>query len=210
MRMFRRMAAAAAAIGMVGAAAVGTAATASADQSGPDHSTASVKVRGGHTSVVTAPGIASALLSAGIAPVALLPGTAGARITKKIAAVRFQFPVTGGSASLKPLAANIGHSGGILFLDLKTGQKISVSDFTINLGRGVLTGVVNGNPHVRVPLFSLSLKRATLNSGHHFVSARGIVVRLTGVAAKALDATFSTHLFKGGMLIGWANSLLRI
>lgn len=208
MRMSRRLAVVTAA-GVLAATAVSATSAAWAGQASPSRPSAAVQLRGGQTSVVTAPGIASALLGAGIAPIALLPGTAGARITKSGAAVRFQFPVTGGSASLKPLAATIRHQGGILFLDLKTGKKISVSSFTINLGKGVLTGLVNGDPHARVPLFRLSLKHAVLTSGHHFVAARGIVVRLTAVAAHALDVTFGTSLFKGGLLIGWANSNLR-
>lgn len=96
---------------------------------------------GGQTSVVTAPGLAATLLGHGIVPLATLPGTEGAATGKSGIAVKFTFPVTGGSVNLKQLTGTIGHSGGILFIAPATGKKITVSDFVINLKQKVLTAV---------------------------------------------------------------------
>jgi hypothetical protein len=74
----------------------------------------------------------------------------------------------------------------------------------------VLTGIVNGNPHARVPLFHLGLAHAKLKVGPHAVAASRIRLRLTKTAAGALNAAFGTTVFKGGMLIGTAAALLRI
>jgi hypothetical protein len=66
----------------------------------------------------------------------------------------------------------------------RNGKTIEVSRFTIDLTHGDLTGIVNGNPAVRVPLFRLDLSHAGLAVGRHLVKARGIVLTLTSVAAR--------------------------
>ena len=72
--------------------------------------------------------------------------------------------------TLNPLGGKIRHRGGILFLNLKNGKKIEVSRFTIDRDRADLTGIANGDPKVRVPLFRLdpvrtpSSRRASTSS----------------------------------------------
>jgi hypothetical protein len=75
--------------------------------------------------------------------------------------------------------------------------------------QGVLTAEVNGNPKIRVPLLQLSLAHATIHAGGHYVQISGIVLTLTGTAARALDATFGTTLFQPGLELGTASTLLR-
>src|SRR5579875_3694287 len=104
MRMFRRFAVAVAAAGILLGTGAGVASAATA--SSPACS--SVHLKGGETSLTTAPGIAAALLSHGIVPLATLPGTEGASVGKSGVAVQFGFPVTGGSVNLKQLTGTIG------------------------------------------------------------------------------------------------------
>jgi hypothetical protein len=191
MRAFQRLATAitGAALLTVSAAAAAPAATV---HQATGHATR-VQVQGGHTTVTTAPGIADDLISHHIIPTAIPPGTEHVRHTKSGVIVKFRFPVTGGKASLNPLGGSIRHRGGILFSDPKTGKKIAV-----------------GNPHARVPLFHLGLAHAVLKAHHHWVTARGIVLRLTKTAAKALNTTFATTLFKPGLKIGTAATKIRI
>jgi hypothetical protein len=210
MRALLRLAGATIAALLVAVTAAGAASAGTARQGQPAGHAAPVVLRGGRTVVTTAPGIAAALLGSGIVPITTLPGTEGVLVTKAGPLVRLGFPVTGGRVSLNPLGGRIQHRGGILFLDVKTGKQIMVSDFTINLGSRVLTGIVNGNPHARVPVFRLGLAHSTLRVHRHWVTARGITARLTKVAASALDATFHTSLFKPGMLIGTAGTTLHI
>ena len=164
----------------------------------------------GQTTVTTAPGIASALLGAGIVPLAVNPGQQTVLIRNGQPLARFAFPVTGGWARLHPLSGTIEHRGGILFTDLKTGKQVEVGNFTISLRQGVLTGIVNGNSKVRIAIFNLSLAHARLWVHGHIVRAANIMVTLTATAAKALDATLGTSLFQPGMTIGTAATTLRI
>jgi hypothetical protein len=206
MRVFKRVATVAMAAGLF-AGAAGAASAAAATQA--PKSASQVWLTGGDTSVTTAPGIAAALLGHGIVPLATLPGTEGAKVSSSGVAVRFTFPVTGGWLNAATLHGTIWHQGGILFLDPATGKQLEVSDFIISVHQGVLTAEVNGNPKVRVPLLRLSLAHATIHAGWHYVQINGIVLTLTGTAASALDATFSTTLFKAGLELGTASTVLR-
>jgi hypothetical protein len=203
MRMFKRVAIVATMAGLVIGPA---AATASASTATPS---AQVRLTGGATTVTTAPGIAAALLGNGIVPIATLPGSEGAQVGGGGVAVRFTFPVTGGWLNAAKLTGTIGHSGGILFADVPAGRQIAVSDFVISVHQGVLTAEVNGNPKVRVPLLKLSLAHAAIHKGWHSIKISGIVLTLTSAAASALDATFGTTLFKPGLELGTASTVLR-
>jgi hypothetical protein len=168
-----------------------------------------VHLRSGATAVTTAPGIAAALLTHGIVPLATWPGSQSVQSPASGPAVRFTFPVTGGRVTLSPLGGTIDHRGGILFLNAKNGKKIKVSRFIIDLAHADLTGIVNGNPRARVPLFRLDLSHARLAAGKHIVTARGIGLTLTSAAAKALNAALGTKLFSAGLKLGTASTLLR-
>jgi len=205
MRMFKRVAIIATMAGLV----AGPVAAASSASASTATRSAQVRLTGGETTVTTAPGIATTLLGNGIVPIATLPGTEGAQVGGGGVAVRFAFPVTGGWLNAGKLTGTIWHKGGILFAGVPAGKQIAVSDFVINVHQGVLTAEVNGNPKVRVPLFRLNLAHARIHSGRHYVQISGIVLTLTSTAASALDATFGTTLFKPGLELGTASTLLR-
>jgi len=210
MRVFKRVAVIGVLAGLViGPVALTTSASAAPGGTRAAQRTHQVRLTGGDTSVTTAPGIAAALLGHGIVPIATLPGTEGARIGSGGVVVRFTFPVTGGWLNAAKLTGTIRHKGGILFADVPAGKQILVSDFVISVHQGVLTAEVNGNPKVRVPLLRLSLAHAAIASGRHYVRISGIVVTLTGAAASALNATFGTSLFKPGLELGTASTVLR-
>ena len=208
MRMFRRLAVAAAGASLLLAPLFGTAA-ASASTHAPASRHSSVWLKGGTTTVTTAPGIAVTLIKNGIVPVGVAPGTEQLALVHGAAAARFAFPVTGGRVSLSPLGGTINHRGGILFVNVKTGQHVEVSNFTIDLTRGDLTGIVNGNPSARVALFTLSLAHAKLSAGKHCLTATGITVDLTAGAAAALNSALGTTLFAGGLDLGTAATSVR-
>ncbi len=206
MRKLRYLAAVVAVTGLLTGSAV-TAASAATSPGAAARGAAGVHLRGGTTAVTTAPGVASALLRSGIVPKAVWPGSERVLHGKNGVAVRFAFPVTGGRVTLSPLGGNIYHDGGIVFRNTKNGKTIEVSRFTIDLTRGDLTGIVNGNPAARVPLFRLS--HAKLAVCRHLVKAQGIVLTLTPVAAKALNAALGTKLFSAGLELGTARTVLR-
>lgn len=198
-----------AAVTVIAGLLAGSAATASAATSQPARpQAAAVHLTGGATTVTTAPGVASTLLDKGIVPLATSPGSQSV-LAQGGPAVRITFPVTGGQVTLSPLGGQIGHSGGILFLNAANGKEIQVSQFTIDLTHADLTGIVNGNPATRIPLFKLGLSHAKLAAGKHTVTASGIGVTLTATAAKALNAALRTTLFSAGLNLGTAGTLLR-
>lgn len=209
MRMFKRLAVAIAAAGVVLGSAAGVASASPASAHQQPATSSVVHITGGQTSLVTAPGIAAVLLGHGIVPLATLPATEGAAIGKSGIAVKFAFPVTGGKVNLRQLTGWFGHNGGIEFISPATGRQIKVSNFVINIKQKVLTAIVNGNPKVRVPLLSLSLAHAKIAAGKHAVAITGIVARLTKAAAGALDATFGTTLFTPGLELGTTGTLLK-
>jgi hypothetical protein len=209
MRAFRRLAAVTAVSGLF---LVPTAVAASASTSqaaSPAAQARPVHLTGGTTQVTTAPGIAVALLKNGIVPVPA--GRAREAVLNRHGqvAVRFGFPVTGGHVTLSPLGGTVDHRGGITFIDITSGKSITVGRFVINLRAAVLTGIVNGNPKVRVPLFRLNLSHARLRAGKHQVRAAGIVLTLTKTAAGALNSTLGTSLFSAGLKVGTAATVLR-
>jgi len=207
MRRFRYLAAAMAITGLLAGSA--TAASAATSQPARAQAAAAVHLRSGATAVTTAPGVAAALLTNGLVPLATWPGSQSVQFPASGPAVRFTFPVTGGRVTLSPLGGTIDHRGGILFLNAKNGKKIKVSSFTIDLTHADLTGIVNGNPQARVPLFRLDLSHARLAAGKHIVTAGGIGLKLTAAAAKALNAALGTKLFSAGLKLGTASTLLR-
>ena len=60
-----------------------------------------------------------------------------------------------------------------------------------------------------VPLFRLDLSHAKLAAGKHIATARGIGLKLTSTAAKALNSALGTKLFSAGLKLGTARTLLR-
>jgi hypothetical protein len=106
-------------------------------------------------------------------------------------------------------ACHIYHQGGILFFNAKNGKQVEVSQFTIGLTHGDLTGIVNGNPKARVRLFGLDLSHAKLMAGKHVVTARNVGLKLTKVAASALNTALGTKLFSAGLRLGTAGTVLR-
>jgi len=208
MRGFRHLAAVIAIAGLVTGSAA-TAASAAASQPAGAQGAAAVHLRGGATAVTTAPGIVPALLKNGIVPLATWPGTQSVLSAKSGPAARFAFPVTGGRVTLSPLGGTVRHAGGILFLNVTNGKTIKVSRFTIDLSHADLTGIVNGNPKARVPLFRLDLSHARLAAGQHTITASGIGLTLTRVAAAALNTALGTRLFSAGLKLGTARTLLR-
>jgi hypothetical protein len=208
MRRLRYLAAFAAITSVLTGSAV-TAASAATSQGAGAQAAAGVRLHGGTTAVTTAPGVASALLQHGIVPRATWPASQSVLSLKSGPAVRFAFPVTGGLVSLSPLGGNVYHGGGILFRNVNNGKMIEVSLFTIDLTHGDLTGIVNGSPKARVPLFRLDLSHAKLAAGKHLVTARGIGLKLTAVAARALNAALGTRLFSAGLELGTAKTVLR-
>jgi hypothetical protein len=169
---------------------------------------APTRLVGGTTTVTTGPGIAATLLRNGILPLATPPGRQSFGYDRGLT-TSFSFPVTGGAVDLTTLAGTIEHRGGIVFVNVRNGKKLKVSDFVIDTTTGVLTGRVNATS-TRVPVFQLDLSAATVNARGNQVKVGNIDVRLTGVAAGALNSALGTSVFAEGLDIGTARTALRV
>jgi len=164
---------------------------------------------GGTTTVTTGPGIAATLLRNGILPLATPPGRQSIGISHGSLTTSFSFPVTGGAVDLATLAGTIRHRGGIVFINLRTGKKLAIDNFVIDTRTGTLTARVN-RTSTRVPVFALDLSAATVSATGRQVKVGNIDVRLTAVAAGALNSALGTHVFSGGLDLGTARTTLRV
>ena len=153
---------------------------------------ANVQLQGGATTLKLASGTAKVLTDNGVAVAPT--GTA------KAAGGGVAFPITGGSVHPTLARGRIDHSGGLRFS--AGGKSLTVSAFTIRLGKHPVLSAKAGS--ARVPLLRLSLSRAKLSRSGLDLVVRGVRGSLTATAAKALNATFGVHLFTRGLPIGTA------
>ena len=82
-------------------------------------------------------------------------------------------------------------------------------DFTIELGRAVLTGQVPALG-VWTTIFNLDLSKASIDASAHRVVVSSVGVTLDAGAAAALNSALGTSVFSGGLPIGSAPSSLRL
>jgi hypothetical protein len=112
----------------------------------------------------------------------------------------FAFPIVGGKVDKDPLGGQIVHSGGLRFS--ADSKSVVVKRFVIELDRGVLTAKVAGTGQ-RIALLRLGAPDG-VKVGDGRLVLRGVDVKLTSQAAKALNEALDTDLFAGGLLIGEA------
>jgi hypothetical protein len=134
----------------------------------------------GRTEVTLDQGAAAALTSLGV------------RVVPLFASVRcvhgktvYGFPIVG-----NPKDGTIEHLGGLLLYTRKA--SVSLTRFTIDLNRGVLSGKVNFG--ARADLFTIGA-----------ATPAGVTLSLTAGAAQALNATFGVSAFTAGLVIGYGN-----
>lgn len=138
----------------------------------------------GKTEVTLDPGAAAALRSLGIRVMPLF-----ASVRSAGGKTYFGFPIVG-----NPGDGTIEHLGGLL---LYRGHSwVSLTRYTIDLDRGVLSGVVNFG--ARADLFTLGA-----------ATSDGVTLALTDGAADALNATFGVAAFTEGLVIGYGTPQLR-
>ena len=169
----------------------------------PAHSaerSATTPVTGGQTLLKLDAGTAAVLTDAGVSIRATGPaiGPAGSPL--------FAFPIVGGEVNRNQLSGRIVHSGGLAIT--AGGATLVVKGFVIDLDTGYLTAKVAGTG-VRIPLLRLGAVTGGVKAAPGVLVLKDVNVRLTGTAAGALNQTFNTDLFSGGLLIGQATVIAR-
>jgi hypothetical protein len=154
---------------------------------------ATVPVTGGKTLLKLDDGTAAVLTDAGVGIRATRPALGGGTV--------FAFPGVGGEINKKQLSGRIVHSGGLAITAGDT--TLIVKRFIIDLDTGYLTAKLAG-AGIRIPLLRLGAVTGGVQAAPGVVVLRDVNVRLTGTAAGALNQTFNTNLFSGGLLIGQA------
>jgi hypothetical protein len=154
----------------------------------------------GATVVTTAPGIADALIGAGITPSGV--GQTGVKLlTSNGLQARFTFPITKNTADLASGTGDIRHGGGILLTS--DSASLEIGKFDIDLAAGkVFARQVNFAYGMRVPVLDLDLSGLQVSTnGAGATVLSGITVKLDPVAAGAINATFGTALPTDGSLV---------
>jgi hypothetical protein len=152
---------------------------------------ATLKLKGGATTLTLDQGAVDALTSLGIAAAPLSPATAdGADL---------RFPLTTGRVQAKTLAGTIRHVGGLSLS--RDATRVEVRNFVIDTKKAVLTARA-GN--ARIDLLALDLSDAEVTKKGKRLTVSGVKATLTQTAADALNGAFATDAFKEGLLIGTA------
>lgn len=178
---------------------------------GAQTAAARVKIKGGTTTLTTAPGLVDGLLASEIVALVTAPGTQSLKIPKtgsKTLVARY--PVSGGSITTRPLAGTIRHRGGLFVQNVGDAQKraIAVGNFVIDLKKRQLTAQVIGTT-IRLPMFNLNLTHAKLTATKHLITISRIGASLTARAAAGLNQALGTTVFKKGLKFGTAVTKLR-
>lgn len=152
---------------------------------------AKVQLAGGSTTLKLAPDTAAALEANGVALRPLRPA--------RVRGGGVAFPITGGSINPATAAGRIDHSGGLALR--AGGTRVALRNFRVHVGsrRAILTAEAGGG---RLTALTLSLRNAKVVRNGLGTTVRGVRALLSGQAAKALNAAFSTNLFARGLPIG--------
>jgi hypothetical protein len=141
---------------VLAATAIGGTATASAAPT--------VSLDGVRTTLWTDPATTKVLLSHKIVPLPAFGTYTDIRWTSDGPSVGYGFPISGGRVDAATLAGYINHTGGLKFVNLANGKRLSLTDFRIVIdAHPRLTAIVNGDPSVRVAILRLDLSHATVS-----------------------------------------------
>lgn len=153
---------------------------------------------GGATSLSLDRSTARALTSMGVRVTPL----AGTTTTRSGA---LTFPVTGGRIDTDTAAGTIDHRGG---LRLAAGRvAVNLTGFRINTRTGTLSAFVNGS-RTRADVFRIDTRNVRVLRPGVNLRIAGVRVALTQAGASALNGAFSTHAFRSGLRIGFAQALV--
>lgn len=152
---------------------------------------AKVNLAGGSTTLKLAPATAEALADNGVSVAPIGPA--------KAKRGGIAFPISGGSINPASAAGRIDHSGGMALR--AGGVRVALENFRVHVGarRAILTAAIGED---RLTVLSLSLAKAKVVRNGLATTVKGVRATLSGQAAKALNAAFSTDLFAKGLPIG--------
>lgn len=164
-----------------------------------------VHLDGVRTTLTTDPATTGVLIKNGILPLPVGPATVSPIFGSDGLSLRYGFPITGGSVDAASLAGFINHSGGLRFVNIANGQRLTLTNFRIVISNHPgLTAVVNRDPSVRVRILNLDLSHAAIDKDPPIVTVSNVKATLTQTAASALNSTLGVSFFASGITLGTA------
>jgi Htaa len=165
----------------------------------------SVHLNGIRTRLTTDPATTGVLIQHGILPLPVGHTTVAPRFGHDGLSLRYRFPITGGRVDAASLAGYINHSGGLRFVNVANGHKLTLTRFRIRISdHPGLTAVVNRDPSVRVRILNLDLSHATVGKHPPIVTVSNVKATLTRTAATALNSSLGVSFFSKGITLGTA------
>jgi hypothetical protein len=176
--------------------------------SAPASATTMTPELSGVTRVTTAPGIAAALIGAGVTPKPANDSTRYRVASSDPLQVNYGFPIIGGDPDLATGSGDILHRGGITF-ESKT-AKLDLRRYDIDLAAGKVVATQINGAAGKVAILDLDLSKLVVKSEFGATVLTNITVRLDPAAAGALNSTFGLALPTDGSLVfGKARVALR-
>jgi hypothetical protein len=151
-----------------------------------------VVLDGGATGLALDPAAAQALTALGVAPGVVAPAT--------LEAGEVRFPITAGRVDARTLAGQIAHSGALSLTG--GGTPVELRDPLITVDETPALSAVVGTDRLEVLTLDASAARRSIDG--NVVTVGGVVARLTGPAAAALNAAFGTTALTEGLVLGTA------
>jgi hypothetical protein len=165
-----------------------------------------VQLDGVRTTLWTDPATTKVLLANKIVPLPTRGTSVDVRWTPRGPSVGYGFPIAGGHVDAATLAGSINHTGGIRFVNLANGKRLSLTRFRIVIdAHPHLTAIVNGDPKVRVSILRLELSKATVSEPLPYVRVGHVGAYLNSTAAGALNSALGVSFFAPGIKLGTAH-----
>lgn len=164
-----------------------------------------VHLDGIRTTLTTDPATTGVLTSNGILPLPVGHSTVAPSFGSRGLSLRYGFPITGGRVDATTLAGYINHSGGLRFVNIANGHKLTLTNFRIHINdHPGLTAVVNCDPSMRVRILNLDLSHAAIDKHPPIVKVSNVKATLTQAAASALNSALGVSFFAKGITLGTA------
>ena len=164
-----------------------------------------VHLDGVRTTLWTDPATTKVLLANKIVPLPTYGTHVDIKWTPQGPSIGYGFPISGGRVDAATLAGHINHTGGLRFVNLANGKRLSLTNFRIVIdAHPHLTAIVNGDPKVRVPILRLDLSKATVSKPLPYVRVRNVGAYLNSTAAGALNSALGVSFFAPGIKLGTA------
>ncbi len=164
-----------------------------------------VQLDGVRTTLWTDPATTKVLLANKIVPLPTHGTYIDVKWTPHGPSVGYGFPIPNGRVDAATLAGYINHTGGLKFVNLTNGKKLSLTNFRIVIdAHPRLTAIVNGNPKVRVSILRLDLSNAAVSKPLPYVRVGNVGAYLNSTAASALNSALGVSFFAPGIKLGSA------